>query len=122
MATIDTYNAQLSVSLLEGVTTVMSTPGSQESGDAEEVSGGMPHKIGASETDVNIKLGTLTDPVLLAVWGTIGVSFKINATGDAIGAYPFACLTDIENGLGIDEIWVSNSTASEQTYTYLAIE
>lgn len=122
MATIDSYSAQLSVSLLDGVTTALSTPGSAETGSVNEAAGGMPHKIAANDTDVNVKLGTLTDPVILAVWGDIGMSFKISSGGDAIAAYPFACLADIENGLGISEIWVSNSTASEQDYTYIAIE
>lgn len=122
MATIDSYSAQLSVSLLDGVTTSLATPGSEETGTVNEAAGGLPHKIGASETDVNVKLGTLTDPVLLAVWGDEGVSFKIASGGDALAAYPFACLADVANGLGISEIWVSNSVPSEQDYTYLAIE
>lgn len=122
MATIDSYSAQLSVSLLDGVTTSLSTPGSAETGTVNEAAGGLPHKIAASDTDVNVKLGTLTDPVLLAVWGGQGVSFKIASGGDAIAAYPFACLADVQDGLNISEIWVSNSTSSEQDYTYIAIE
>ena len=122
MATVDTYNAQLSVSLLDGVTTVVSTPGSTSSGSVGESNGGFPQKIAASDTDVNVKLGSLTDPVLLALWGDQGVSFKISEGGESIAAYPFACLCDLENGLNISEIWVSNGTASEQTYTYMAIE
>lgn len=122
MASIDTYNAELTLTLLESVTTVMATPGEEESGTVNEVAGGLPHKIDGDDTDVNIKLGTLTDPVILALWGGEGVSFKIASDGSAIAAYPFACLCDVENGLSISEIWVSNGTSSEQTYTYLAVE
>jgi hypothetical protein len=122
MASIDSYSAQLSVSLLDGVTTSLSTPGSAQSGTVNEAAGGLPHKIAASATDVNVKLGSLTDPVLLALWGDEGVSFKISSGGEAIAAYPFACLADLSNGLGISEIWVSNGVASEQNYTYIAVE
>ena len=122
MANINAYNAQLTLSLLEDSTTALTSPGAEDSGTVTEAAGGFPQKIAGGASDVNVKLGSLTDPLILCVWGAEGVSFKISESGDAIAAYPFACLSDTATGLGISEIWVSNSDEAEQSYTFLAVE
>jgi hypothetical protein len=122
MAAVNAYSTQLTLSLLEDTTTVLSSPGSEETGSVGEAYGGLPSKIDAGASDENVKLGALTDPLVLAVWGEQGVSFKIASDGDAIAAYPFACLSNVADGLGISEIWVSNSEDSEKSYTVLAVE
>lgn len=76
-------------------------------------------KVPAGASDTSLKLGLLTDPVVLVVYGATGVSFKLDSTGtDPIKANPFAVVSD-EDGLSIDEILLSNSAAQEQTvYVY----
>ena len=76
-------------------------------------------KVPAGASDTVLKLGLLTDPIALIVYGATGVSFKLDSTGtDAIKANPFAVVAD-EDGLSIDEILLSNSAAQEQTvYIY----
>lgn len=122
MATINKIQAQLTGALLEDSTTVLTTPGSSQTQAVGEVFGGNPSKIGANASDTNIKLGTLSNPLMLLVWGDAGISFKIASDGDKLNAHPFASLTDIQDGLGISEIWASNSADSESTITILAVE
>ena len=66
MASINAYSAQLTLSLLEDTTTVLTSPGSAETGTVGEAFGGFPQKVAGSASDVNIKLGSLTDPLILA--------------------------------------------------------
>jgi len=122
MATINAYSAELTLSLLEDSSTVLTSPGSEETGTVTESFVTMPGSLAASASDVNIKLGALTDPLMLCIWGDDGVSFKVSSAGDSIAAYPFACLSDITNGLGISEIWLSNAESSSKSYTLVAIE
>lgn len=122
MATVNAFSAQLITTLLEDSTTVLTSPGAAETGTVLEVFGGFPQRIAGSASDVNIKLGTLTSPLWLAVYGTTGVSFTISNGGDAIEANPFAFISDVDAGLGISEIWVSNSSAGEVGVTILAAE
>lgn len=122
MATPNAYQVQLTATLLEDSTTVLSSPGVQETGTVTEAFGGLPQKIAGSASDTVFSLGGITDPIFLGVWGDEGVSFKIASDGDALNAYPFACLSDEQDGLGISQIWVSNSEADEKTFTILAIE
>jgi hypothetical protein len=100
----------------------MSSPGSEQTGSVTEAFGGFPSLAAASASDVNVKLGTLSDPKVLCIWGEQGISFKIASDGDSIAAYPFACICDLANGLGISEIWVSNGEDSEKSYTIVAFE
>jgi hypothetical protein len=122
MAQVNAFNAQLTATLLEDSTTVLTSPGSEETGAVEEVHGGLPQLVAGSATDVNIKLGGLSDPKMLLVWGDDGISFKIASDGDSLNANPFAALCEIQSGLGISEIWVSNSEADEKSITVMAIE
>jgi hypothetical protein len=122
MASVDTYNATLSISLLDGSTTAMSSPGSAQSGSVGEAFASFPRKIAGGVSELNVKLGSVTNPLILGVWGQKGLSFKIEQSGSAIAAYPFACLSDIDSGLGISEIWVTNTEATEKTLNIVAVE
>lgn len=119
---IDGYSVRLQTSLLEGSSTALTSPDpGEQTGDISEVFGGFPMKLAASASDTNIKLGQLTDPIYLAVYGSTGVSFKTASGGTSLSASPFAILAD-DTGLGVSEIWVSNSDAQEASVTILAIE
>lgn len=79
-------------------------------------------KLAAGATDVSLTLGTITDPVYIAVLAAEGVSFKLASGGtDAIGANPCAFVAD-ETGLGVSEILLSNSSGAEVDVTVLAAE
>lgn len=119
---LDGYSVTLLLTLLDGTTTVLSSPSGAETGSVVEAFGGMPQRIGAGESDLNIKLGTLSDPVWLGVVGADGISFKISESGDALSASPYAFLANVDDGLGISEIWISNADAEEHTVTILAVE
>lgn len=123
MATPNAYSVQLAASLLEDTTTVLTPgPSSASTGSITEGFGGLPQRIAGLASDVNVKLGTLTAPVFLAIWGSAGVSVKIAEGGTAIGADPFAFIANADAGLGISEVWLSNSNAAEATVTILAAE
>jgi len=122
MATVNAFSAQLVTTLLEGTTTVLTSPGSEETGTVLEVFGGFPQRIAGSASAVNLKLGMLTNPLWLAIYGDEGISFQISSGGDALEANPFAFLADTDNGLGISEIWVTNSEPGEKSVTILAAE
>jgi hypothetical protein len=119
---VDSYSVQLIASLLDGATTIVPTPGTAQTGSVLEAFGGLPQRVGAGVSDLNIKLGTLTNPLWLAIWGAEGITFNTTLTGSEIDADPFAFLADETNGLGISEIWVSNSSGQEQSITILAAE
>lgn len=121
MASINSYSAQLTLSLLEDSSTVIGSPGDEDTGTVTESFHAIC-TVASSASDVNVKLGQLTDPLFLAAWGDQGISFKISSAGDAIAAYPFACLSDTNNGLGVSEIWVSNSEAEAKSCTIVAVE
>lgn len=77
--------------------------------------------VAAAASDTNIKLAGLTDPKILVVYGGNGISFKLDSTGtDAISADPIAIVGNENNGLGIDEILISNSGATQTVGIYAA--
>lgn len=79
-------------------------------------------KLAAGATDVSLTLGAMTNPVYISVKGAEGVSFKLATEGtDSIGANPCALVAD-EDGLGIEEILLSNSSGAEVDVTVLAAE
>ena len=75
----------------------------------------------AGASDVSVTLGTLTDPVFVAIEGASGVSFKIESGTDSLGANPCAVIQDAD-GLGISAVLLSNSDGQEQTVTIVAAE
>jgi len=80
-------------------------------------------KLPGSAADTVLKLNLLTDPKALVVIGTTGISFKLDSTGtDAIYADPVAVICNEGDGLGIDEILLSNGQAGEATVTVIAFE
>lgn len=122
MATPNKFSVQLITTLLEDTATILPTPGSEGTGTVVEAFGGFPQRIAGEASDVNIKLGTLTSPLWLAVFGAKGISFKIASDGTDLEANPFAFIADTDAGLGISEIWVSNSEAAEIPITILCAE
>jgi hypothetical protein len=123
MADVDGYSIQLITTLLDGSATAMSSPGTAQTGTVLEATGGLPHKIPGGTSDLNIKLGTLTDVKWLAIWADgEGVTFRVSNGGDALDANPFAFLANVEDGMGISEIWVSNTDTAERKVTVLAAE
>lgn len=119
---IDSYSLQLIASLLDGTSTALNPGAAASTGSILEATGGTPYRITGLATDVNIKLGTLTNPLFLVVWGDTGISVKIANGGTAMAASPFFAVCNQDTGLGISEIWVSNSEAAEKTYILLAGE
>lgn len=119
---INAYSIQLITTLLDGTTTQLPSPGSAETGVVGEAFGGLPMKIAGDATDQNIKLGMLSDPKWLAVYGDRGVSVKIAENGTAIPANPMMFVCDTDDELGISEIWVTNSQPDEKSITILAVE
>jgi len=119
---INAYSIQLVTTLLDGSTTQIPSPGSAETGSVLEVFGGFPMRLPGGASDTNIKLGLLTDPLWLAVFGDVGISFKIVEGGTALEANPFGFVADVEDGLGISEVWLSNSDAEEHVVYILASE
>lgn len=119
---INAFSIQVLATLLDGTTTVLADQGTAQSGSVLEAFGGMPQKIAGLASDVNIKLGTLTNPLFLKVDGAEGVSVKIAESGTALKANPWLFIADTDNGLDISEIWVSNSEPAEVTITILAAE
>lgn len=121
MATINAYSAQLTLSLLEDSSTVFSSPGSEQTGSVTEHVV-ISQNVAGPASDVNVKLGGLTDPKILAAWGEEGLSFKTAIAGSVIAAYPIACMSDLTDGLGISEVWVSNSEGTAKSLTIVAFE
>ena len=79
-------------------------------------------KLAAGASNVSLTLGTMTDPVYISVKGDSGVSFKLATEGsDSIGANPCALVAD-EDGLGVEEILLSNSSGAEVDVVVLAAE
>ena len=92
-----------------------------ESGSASEKFR-MEVRLPGNASDTSLTLGTITDPLYIAVIGAEGVSFKLGSGGtDSIGAYPLGFVSDLK---GLDEsvVLLSNSKPTEQTVTVLAAE
>lgn len=120
---VDGYSVRVMSSLLDGSETALAEESSAaQTGSISEAFGGLPMKIPGGASDQNIKLGMLTNPLFLKVTGGPGISVKIASGGSALEANPWLFLSDLDAGLGISEIWVSNSDASEQAITILAGE
>lgn len=116
-----TYQVQIVVSILDGSTTVRTTS-TTLTGTISEEFWSAP-KLAAAASDVNLKLGGLTDPDILIVLGSAGCSFKLDSTGtDVIACDGGAVISDDDVGLGIDEILLSNSDGSEHSVTVIAFE
>lgn len=91
--------------------TIKATVGSDEKSSALTVTEQFEHTMTlvAGASDENVDLGGITDPQYIIVFGATGVSFKLDSTGtDSLEANPFAAVSD-EDGLGVDEILLSNS-------------
>ena len=73
--------------------------------------------------DEILKLGLITDPIMIAVFSPDGVvTFKLDSTGtDSIGGSPVAIIAN-SDGLGVDEILLSNSSGVELDIVVIAIE
>jgi hypothetical protein len=120
---VDTFSIRVQASLLDGSTTFLSDESTAAvTGAVTEGHGGLPMSIPPTTTDLNIKLGTLSDPKFLKVKGVQGVSIKIAENGTSIPANPWAFLSDVDDGLGISEIWVSNSEAQAASVIIVAAE
>lgn len=116
------YAVRVMASLLDGSDTHLADDSAEQTGDVLEAHGGLPMKIPGSTTDLNIKLGTITQPKFLKVAGDQGVSFKIAEGGTAISANPWAFLADLDDGMQISEVWITNSEPDEKEVTILAVE
>ena len=123
MATPDQYSIKLNVELLEGTTTVTApAPSIASLGSMTESFYGTVTLAGSASA-ANVKLGTLTDAKFLALWSNgTGVTFQSTSGGTALQAYPTAFLSETTDGLGISELWLSNSNASARTVNILAVE
>lgn len=119
---IDTVSVLATADILDGSTTVLADQDTAQTATIGEGMGGLPSKIAGEASDVNIKLGTLTDAKVLKVKGAQGISVKIADGGTAIPANPFLLITDLDDGIGISEIWVSNSGVSEADIIITAAE
>ncbi len=80
--------------------------------------------IDAAAADVEISLGSITNPKLLIVVGAPGVSIRpVAATGSVIHAYPFAVLAKCDTeGFAQASFFVSNSGSQPQKVSWLAAE
>lgn len=116
----DSYQVQLVVSSLTGSSTDRTRTEIGTGSVGEEF--WATAKLPAAASDTVLKMNLLTDPVMLVVIGGEGISFKLDSTGqDAISADPFAVVSDTD-GLNIDEILLSNASASEKAVTVIAYE
>jgi hypothetical protein len=76
----------------------------------------------AGASDTSLTLGTITDPLYIAVFGGEGISFKLGAAGtDEIGANPVGVVSD-EQGLGETVVLLSNDSGVEVEVAVLAAE
>ena len=80
-------------------------------------------QVTAGASDTNIKLGSMTNPKYLVVLGAQDVTIKLDSTGtDSLGTNPCLYVSDDDDGLGIDEILVSNAGAGAADIVILAAE
>lgn len=116
----NTYSLSLVTAVLEGAATERTKTTTGTGSLTEEF--WTTITVAALASDDSIQLGSLTDPVVVIVIGADGISFKLGDTGaDAIGANPVAVVSD-EDGLGIDEVRVSNADAAPHAVTVIAWE
>lgn len=118
---IDTYSVQLVYNLLEGSTVKLPSPGTAVTGDVVEANGGLPFLV-PGDTTVNIKLGTLTDPAAIGVYGDKGVQVQIEENGSWLPANPFAFVGAVVNSMAVSEVWVRNTDNQEHQVTIIAVE
>lgn len=78
-------------------------------------------RIPGGASDTSVQLGLCTNPKFIAVWGGEGISWKVVAGTDVLGANPMACISD-DDGLGIAAILISNSGGSEVEVRIIAEE
>lgn len=119
---INAYSIEVAAALMDGSTVQLPSPGVAQTGSLLEAYGGLPMRVAAGATDVNYKLGALTQAQWLAVYGAEGISFKLQLGGTSIRANPFAFIADTDADTNISEIWLSNSSAAERSVTILAAE
>jgi len=123
MATPDQYSIKLNVELLEGTVTVTAPAPSVASLGSMTASFYGTASLAGSASDTNVKLGTLTDAKFLALFSSgTGVTFTIASGGTSLAAFPCAFLAETTDGLGISEVWLSNSNSSTRTVNILAAE
>jgi hypothetical protein len=119
----DGYSINLTATLLDGTTTAVASPWSASTGDVAESFALQPILLAAGAEDVAIILGGLTDPLWIGVGGGEGVSLKLGqVTADPIQANPFAFVADVEDGLGVSIVYLSNSSEDDQSVALLAAE
>ena len=117
----DNYSVQVVTALKTGTTTDRTK--TQTADDTCEETFWAEVKLPAAASDTELKLNLLTDPKILVVCGSQGVSFKLDSTGtDAISADPVAVVGAENDGLAIDEILLSNGHSVEATVTVMAFE
>ena len=117
----DNYSVSVVTAAKTSTTTDRTNTTTADDDSTEEV--WMQVSLEAAASDTVLKLNLLTDPKILVVIGAKGVSFKLDSTGtDAIAANPIAVLGDEDEGLGIDEILLSNSDSQAHEVTVIAFE
>jgi len=117
----DGYTATATVSLLTGTATDRTVTETTTETSSESFWAEVALEAGASDT--SLKLNLLTDPTALLVIGGTGISFKIGGTGtDAVRANPFAYLLDVDEGLGISDLLLSNSDSQPHDVTVICFE
>ena len=117
----DNFTVQVVTKLLTGTTVNRTSDETMDDACVETFWAQVALQAGAS--DVVLKLNLLTDPKVLVVIGGEGISFKLDSTGtDALGADPLAVVANENDGLGIDELLLSNSDTQSHAVTVIAAE
>jgi len=117
----DSYSVQVVTSLLTGTSTDRTNTTTAD--DMCDETFWAEVSLPAAASDTVLKLNLLTDPKVLVVLGAKGVSFKLDSTGtDAIHADPVAVVGDEDDGLGIDEVLLSNSDSQAHDVIIIAME
>lgn len=119
---VTNVNSQIVVTLLDGSTTYMQVD-EELNIAAQESFGGTPMRLPGGTSLLNMKLGLLSGVKKLLVVGDVGVSFRYEETGSDIPAHPFAYLANVvTGGMGVSELWLSNSDNEEHIVTVMAVE
>ena len=117
----DNYSVQVVTAVKTGTTTDRTK--TQTADDTCSETFWAEVKLPGAASDTTLTLNLLTDPKVLVVIGAAGVTFKLDGTGiDAIGADPVAVVSNEGDGLGIDEILLSNGGVAEASVTVIAFE
>ena len=117
----DTYSVLCTTSALTGSTADRTKTDTATGSLTEEFWATVSLEPAASDTV--LKLNLLTDPAILVVYGGTGCSFKLDSSGtDAISCDPIAVVSNEGDGLGIDEILLSNSDGQSHSVTIVAFE